>query len=109
MPTRRSATAAARPPIPPPMISARGRRGAGLPRFAAAGWPCRGRRAGGRVLLGLLSFMLVEHRLGRGVALGAELGPVVSAPLERGLPCPVQLREMRHHEARIEFIGALCR
>src|SRR5436305_14495594 len=68
-----------------------------LPGFAAAGG------AGGRRLsaVALLGFVLVEHRLRGGLALGAELGAVVAAPLEGGFARPVRVAEMRHDIARV--------
>src|SRR5262249_61935812 len=53
--------------------------------------------------------MLVEHRLGSGLALGAELGTVVAAPLERGGAALVEPAEMRHHIAGVKLVGALGR
>src|SRR4051794_16052390 len=77
-----------------------------LPRLAAAGgagWP---RSFAGRALLGLV---LVEHRLGRGLALGAELVTVVAAPLEGGFARCIGPAEMRDHVAGIKLVGALRR
>src|SRR3954452_1335118 len=49
------------------------------PRLAALRRACRWAALPRGALLGLV---LVEHRLGRGLTLGAELGAVVAAPLE---------------------------
>src|SRR5580704_5540146 len=57
----------------------------------------------------LLGLVLVEHRLGGGVTLGAKLVAVVAAPLVRRRAASVELGEMRHHIARIELVGALRR
>src|SRR6516164_4744620 len=57
----------------------------------------------------LLGFVLVEHRLGRRIALGAEFGPVVAAPLIGGGTAFVETAEMRHHIAGVELIGTLAR
>src|SRR5215472_850864 len=75
-----------------------------LPRFAAA------RRAAYRSgFLGgaLLGFVLVEHRAGGGRALFAEFVAVVGAPVVGVDARAVVAAEMRHHVARIEFVGAL--
>src|SRR5689334_21395329 len=76
-----------------------------LPGFAAAG------RAGdtGLSAFAVLGLMLVEHRLGGGLPLGAELGAVVAAPLEGGGAALVEPAETRHHVAGVEFVGALGR
>ena len=57
------------------------------PRLAALRRPSRPGAFTQRALLGLV---LVEHRLGGGLALGAELGAVVAAPLEGGGARPVR-------------------
>src|SRR3954468_18165047 len=72
----------------------------GSPRFAAAG-----RAVGpGLSALALLGFVLVEHRLSRGLPLGAELGAVVAAPLEGRGTGLVRPAEMRHHIAGVELV-----
>src|SRR5207302_8569262 len=57
----------------------------------------------------LLGFVLVEHRLRRRLALGAELGAVVAAPLIGSKARRVGPAEMRHHIAGVKFVGPLGR
>src|ERR1700730_11489150 len=97
-----AAPAPARRPRWPP---ARANQRLALPRFAAA------RRASDRRLsaFALLGLVLVEHRLGGGLARGAELGAVVAAPLKGGGARGIRLAEMRHHIAGIELVGPLGR
>src|SRR5438105_1344158 len=76
--------------------------GGDLPCLAAARRAGRGSAVAEGALLGLV---LVEHRLGRSLALGAELGAVIAAPLIGGGARLVQLAEMRHHIAGVELVG----
>src|SRR5215470_15287662 len=76
------------------------------PRLAAALGVANGRSFTRCPLLGLV---LVEHRFGRGIALGAELGAVVAAPLIGGGARRVGTAEMRHHIARVKLVGPLGR
>ena len=52
----------------------------------------------------LLGLVLVEHRLGGGLALGDELGLVFAAPLVGGVRGRVGPAEMRHHIAGVELV-----
>src|SRR5439155_12194916 len=77
-----------------------------LPGLPTAGRPGRAGTLAGGALLGLV---LVEHRLGRRLAFGAEFVAVVAAPLVGGRPRLIQPAEMRHDIAGVELLGALCR
>src|SRR5882672_5439977 len=57
----------------------------------------------------LLGFVLVEHGLSGGIALGAEFGAVVAAPLVGGGARRVGPAEMRHHIAGVKLVGSLGR
>src|SRR5205823_9142409 len=74
--------------------------------LAAAIGPCDAGALASGTLLGLV---LVEHRLCRSLALGAELGAVVAAPLIGSEARRVGPAEMRHHIAGVKFVGPLGR
>ena len=57
----------------------------------------------------MFGFVLVEHCFRGGVALGAEFGAVVAAPLIGGSAALVEVVEMRHHVAGVELVGPLGR
>src|SRR5438132_8285935 len=80
-----------------------------LPRLAAALGAAEGAGFMCRPDCSPLGFVLVEHGLGGGIALGAEFGAVVAAPLVGGGARRVGPAEMRHHIAGVKLVGSLGR